>query len=187
MTARVKGKWRHYMKRRIKIRPVNIFLAVLCVLAFSLVLSARQSEPQPKKEKTPKRIKHFYFLANSNLYDGRMLLQIKEKIGLTERQIEKIENFILEHEAFSIRNSAEIKIKEMRFTTYLKKGEMAREEMEKYIHEISREKTNLIVNYVNYLLDVRALLTPQQLETLKQLKEKKKKSISRESQQSPGD
>ena len=40
----------------------------------------------------------------------------------------------------------------------------------------SKEKTNLIVHYMNYLLDVRSLLTPQQLETLEKIKEQRKHS-----------
>jgi Spy/CpxP family protein refolding chaperone len=89
---------------------------------------------------------------------------------LTGKQEERIENLMLRHEAFSIRNSGEIKIKELQFAAYLKTGKTDRKEMGMYIREISRVKTNLIVHYMNYLLDVRDVLTPQQLETLKQMK-----------------
>jgi Spy/CpxP family protein refolding chaperone len=132
-----------------------------------------QEEPGRSHE-APALVKHLLFLAESNLYDGRWLLEKKDKIGLTGEQQEKIEDLMLVHEAFSIRNSGEIKIKELRFAAYLKTGNMDRKQMEQHIREISREKTALIVNYANYLLDVRNILTPQQLKTLEHLKEQKR-------------
>lgn len=151
---------------------IFICLAVLCVGPF--VLLNAQPENKPQKDEAFKRKRHLFFLTDNNLFGGRMLLKIKDKIGLTREQVERIENLMLEHEAFSIRNSGEIKIKELQFTAYLKAGKTDRKKMEVYIREISKEKTNLIVHYMNYLLDVRDVLTPQQLETLKQMKEKKK-------------
>ncbi|UCH94048.1 MAG: hypothetical protein JSV88_27795 [Candidatus Aminicenantes bacterium] len=160
-------------RRRNRMRMMAmICLAVLCV---NFVLLSSQSERIPKKDKAVKRMKHLFFLAEANLFDGRWLLEMKTKVGLTREQQEKIEDLMLKHEAFSIQNSAEIKIKEVRFAAYLKTGKMDRKEMEKHIREISREKTNLIVSYINYLLDVRNVLTSQQLETLRQMKEQKKK------------
>lgn len=150
-------------------------LVVMCVGVFAL-LNAQQ-EDNSREDEAFNRKRHLFFLTDNNLFDGRMLLKIKDKIGLTGKQEEKIENLMLEHEAFSIRNSGEIKIKELQLAAYLKVGKTDRKEMEIYIREISKIKTNLIVNYINYLLDVRDVLTPQQLETLKQMKEQEKNVI----------
>jgi len=161
---------------------IIICLAVCC--PGPLVLLNAQQENQPQEDEAFNHERHLFFLTDNNLFDGRMLLKIKDKIGLTGKQEEKIENLMLEHEAFSIRNSGEIKIKELRFTVYLKAGKTDRKEMEMYIREISKIKTNLIVHYLNYLLDVRDVLTSQQLETLKQIKEQEKNAIpQREPQQ----
>jgi Spy/CpxP family protein refolding chaperone len=160
---------------------VFICLAVFCVGPFVL-LSAQPGDKSQKDEEF-KRKRHLFFLTGNNLFDGRMLLKMKDKIGLTEKQEERIENLILGHEAVSIRNSGEIKIKELQFAAYLKTGKTDRKEMEMYIREISKEKTNLIVHYMNYLLDVRDVLTPQQLETLKQMKEQEKNAIRQREKQ----
>ena len=137
-----------------------------------LMLLPAQSGDRPHEDETFKWKRHLFFLTDNHLFDGRLLLKIKDKIGLTREQEERIENLMLEHETFSIRNSGEIKIKELQLTVYLRSGKTDRKEMEMYIREISKIKTNLIVHYMNYLLEVRDVLTPQQIETLKQMKEK---------------
>ena len=171
-----------------RIMIIFMCLVVMCVGAFVL-LNARQ-EDKPLEDEAFNRRRHLFFLTDNNLFDGRMLLRIKDKIGLTGKQEEKIENLMLEHEAFSIRNSGEIKIKELQFAAYLEAGKTDRKEVEMYIREISKIKTNLIVHYMNYLLDVREVLTPQQLETLKQMKEQENDAIrqrEREKDKKKGD
>ncbi len=150
-----------------------IILIGLAVIGVTLLpfLSAQEGE-EPGRSEVFNHIKHLAFLEGANLCDGRHLLELKDKIGLTREQEEKIENLVMLHEAFSIRNSAEIKVKELRFAAYLKSGKMNRNEIGSHIREISKEKTDLIIHGVNYLLDVRSLLTPHQLETLAQMKKK---------------
>jgi len=160
---------------------IIICLAICCLGA--IVLLNAQQEDRYQEDETFNRKRHLFFLTHNNLFDGRMLLNIKDKIGLTGKQEEKIENLMLEHEAFSIRNSGEIKIKELQLAAYLKAGKTDRKEMEIYIREISQIKTNLIVHYMNYLLDVREVLTSRQLETLKQMREQEKNAIRQQERQ----
>ncbi|MGD2088822.1 MAG: hypothetical protein PVH61_21765 [Candidatus Aminicenantes bacterium] len=159
---------------RNKTRMMIFFICLVVLCAGPFVLVNAQPQDRPGKDQAFKRKRHLSFLTNNNLFDGRLLLRIKDKIGLTRKQEERIENLMLEHEAFTIRNSGEIKIKELQLAAYLKKGKTDRNQMEMYIREISRIKTNLIVKYMNYLLDLRDLLTPQQLETIKRMKAEKK-------------
>ena len=150
-------------------RLIAIGICLLVLGVMPLVLSAVGQGPGT----------HSFFLTESNLFDGRWLLEKKDKIALTRAQEEKIENLMLAHEAFSIRCTAEIKIKELQFAAYLKTGKIDRKEIEKHIREIGKEKTNLIVDHLNYLLDLRNLLTNRQIETLMQIKEQKKPEIHR--------
>jgi Spy/CpxP family protein refolding chaperone len=146
---------------------------VLTMVVFSTSLSAYNDM---KGENSHRHAEIAVFLAESNLYDARLILKMKDEIGLTEKQEEKIEDIMLVHEAFLIRNSAEIKIKELRFATYLKSqpGEMDRRQVEKYIREISKEKTDLIVHCMNYLLDLKEILTPTQLKKMAEIRKKVK-------------
>jgi hypothetical protein len=167
------------IKRSRKTISGNLFILFSLLLFFqqASILNAFAFPEGRDKEETLREIKHLFFLGENNLYDGRLLLDLKDKIALTKQQEEKIEGLMLAHEAFVIRNSAEIKIKELRFAFYLKskEGEVDRKEMAQYIREISKEKTDLIVHYMNYLLDLRELLTPEQLETLGKLREKNRR------------
>lgn len=115
-----------------------------------------------------------FLTAENNLYDARLILAAKEEIELTKEQTEKIENLMLENEAAIIRDSAEIKIRELRFASFLKSqpNEIDRKQVEKYIREISRKKTSMVVLHINYLLDVKQLLTPTQLHKLAETRRK---------------
>lgn len=130
------------------------------------------------KQKT-KRFKRAFFMAENDLFDGRVVLKYKDKLSLTKEQEKKIQEKMLDHESFSIRNSAEIKIKELRFASYLKSNTIDREKVARFIRDISSAKTDLIVDYLNYVLDVKAILTPKQLEILKESREKLKKRFKR--------
>ena len=115
-----------------------------------------------------------FLTAENNLYDARLILAAKEEIELTKEQTEKIENLMLENEAAIIRDSAEIKIRELRFASFLKSqpNEIDRKQVEKYIREISRKKTSMVVLHINYLLDVKQILTPAQLQKFAETRRK---------------
>jgi Spy/CpxP family protein refolding chaperone len=165
-----------------RLQPIKMKVLMVAAAVLGMFISVYCSDrhrSQPSQDTPPERLTRFMFLADSNLVDGRRLLEIKARIGLTAEQEKKIEDLVLEQEAFNIRRSAEIKIKEVRFAAYLRAGKLDRKGMASYIREISAEKTALIVNYINYLLDVRELLTPRQLEILQQNKGKRKTLMRR--------
>jgi len=161
-----------------------IFIQMVMMILFNAALSA---SPEQARQKAHRHAEIAFFMAEKNLYDARLILKVKDKIGLTMEQEEKIENIMLTHEAFTIRNGAEIKIKELLFVSYLKSetepGKMDRKKVEKYIREISSVKTDMIVHYINYLLDLKAILNPVQLEKMAEIRKKMKplrKRITRE-------
>lgn len=149
------------------------FLIVLLFLA-GLSVNAHPGDHSEKKD--IKRLKTLFFMAENDLYDGRLILKVKDKIELTKEQEEKIQNLMLDHEAFTIRSGAEIKILELRFASYLKSGsgEMDRKQVAAYIREISTKKTDLIVHYMNHLLDLKEILTPEQVQKMAEIREKMK-------------
>lgn len=76
---------------------------------------------------------------------------------------------MLEHESFSIRNSGEIKIKEMQFASRIESSKQPpnRKTVETFIRDISSLKTEMFIHYANYLLDLREILSQKQLNILK--------------------
>lgn len=114
----------------------------------------------------------FFFMAENGLFDARFILEYSESLRLSPEQQKKIQDIMLDHEGFRLRNSADIKIRELRFATQLRGGDTDRTAVERYIREISAEKTKLIIHYTLYLLDVRDQLTPEQQKKLKELHKK---------------
>ena len=128
----------------------------LIVLLFLVGLSVNAHPGDHSEKKDIKRLKSLFFMAENDLYDGRLLLKVKDKIELTKEQEEKI--------------------LELRFASYLKSenGEMNRKQVAAYIREISNKKTDLIVQYMNHLLDLKEILTPEQVQKMAEIREKMK-------------
>jgi len=112
-------------------------------------------------------------MAEKNLFPGPMLLKFKDEIGLTAEQVNKIEKMAdLFHEA-AIKKHADIKIKELKVHSYLKEEQVDRKKMEIMIREIAKMKTDMQVDHMNYLLDLKNLLTPEQLAKIESLKKER--------------
>jgi Spy/CpxP family protein refolding chaperone len=162
------------MNKRTGLIIIGIFLFIVPI-SFSL-----SGHPFPfeidEREMNRRHMEIISNLVDCGLYDGRIILSVKDKIGLTADQEEKIENLMLDYEAFSIRNSGEIKIKELRFASYLRSGEMDRNEVAKHIREISKEKTDMIVRHLNHVLDLKEILTPDQRRKMAELRDKWRES-----------
>lgn len=151
-----------------------IFIILFLALLFSQQLSAGESCSKDEKgDRDHRRHSIHAFLAESNLFEARFILEVKDQLNLTKKQEEKIENLMLEHETSVIRDSAEIKVKELEFATYLKSGKMERKQVEKFIREISKEKADVIIHHLNHLLDIRTVLSADQLKKLVELGKKK--------------
>jgi hypothetical protein len=111
-------------------------------------------------------------LSGMNLFSGRTILRTKNEIELSQQQQEKIEDLMLSFEEYSISQGAAIKIKELRLARYLKSASLNRRQLEGYVREISTMKIDFSVVYLNYLLDLRAILSQDQLHQLVVLRRK---------------
>jgi Spy/CpxP family protein refolding chaperone len=166
---------------------VTIIAAGLILMAANLNLNAEAASP-PGRD----MMKHARFgirMAEKNLLPAHMLLRFKDEIGLTQDQVNKIETMQEQFMEYAIKQKANLKIKEMKFHSYLKKDKIDREKMEKMIREITGMKTDMQISHMNYLLDLKELLTPEQLQKietfrkerrLRWLRERKHRKIDRE-------
>ncbi len=156
-------------KRNISIYTIIAFLAIS-----GLALWAGESNKSTGKppDYLAKKLRNGFGAANKHLYDAVAILKLKERLELTEQQEQKIENIMILYRETEIRKSAEIKIKELRLASYIRSESIDKKEMARHIREISNEKTDWVVSYINYLLDIRDVLTPRQLEVLSKMKKK---------------
>lgn len=168
---------------------------IVAIIVFSLSLlsplegssSNAEKPPIEKEEKNisqehwVRHLKYIFQLREKNLYPGTTLLDLSIEIGLSEAQQQKIEQLMLKHQESVIRKSAEIKITEMRFARFIQSGKLDRQEAAQWIRSISEQKTDLVIDHMNYLLDLRELLTPDQIKKLSLLSQKKIPAVNKKS------
>ena len=145
----------------------KIFFTSICLVVFLFNLNLKANiEGRDIIKKTKPGI----FLAEKNLFDARFILRFKEDINLSKEQEKKVENLLLAFEENSIKKRAEVKIRELRFASYLKSEKINRKKMERQLKAISKMKTDFLIDYINYLLDLKQIMTPVQIEKLKEIK-----------------
>jgi Spy/CpxP family protein refolding chaperone len=118
-------------------------------------------------------VKHARFgiyMAERNLFSGSMLLKFKDEIQLTAEQVSKIEKMTDLFQEAAIRKHADIKVKGLKLRSYLKDEQVDRKKMGNMIREIAKMRTDMQVDHMNYLLDLKELLTPEQIAKIESLK-----------------
>ena len=111
-------------------------------------------------------------MAEKNLYRGQMILRMKAELGLTPDQVKKIEQMGLDFQGSVIKRMADTKILELKFANYLQGDKISKKTIEKMIKEIAGLKTNLQIDRIFHLLDVKGVLTPEQIKKADELKYK---------------
>lgn len=126
------------------------------------------------------QLRHAFSLAEKNLFEANFILRKADKISLTAAQEQKIETIMMAYQETCLRIGAEIKIRELRLASAIKSDHLDKTKMAEYIREISTQKTDWVVKYFNYLLDLRELLTQKQLAILSTLNQEKKGTRQKE-------
>ncbi len=156
------------------IKKLIFLILVLTVLGTgAAVLPAQQGQ----RSHLMQNLRFGLFMAENNLFEARMILRFKAEIGLSDEQAKKIENMMLAYDETAIRREADMKVLELHFASLLKNDKVNRREMEKMAREIGDMRTNTQIDHLNYLLDIRDTLTPEQIAKLEQLKMKGRQMI----------
>jgi Spy/CpxP family protein refolding chaperone len=122
-------------------------------------------------------MKHARFgirMAERNLFPAHMLLKFKDEIGLTRDQVNTFEKMREQFMEYAIKQRADLKIKEMKFHSFLKEEKVNRKKMEKMIREIAGMKTDMQISHMNYLLDIKEVLTPEQIQQIEKFKKERR-------------
>jgi Spy/CpxP family protein refolding chaperone len=148
-----------------------IFLMIMVLLLGSMSQAQDSNRPRPNMNML-NSMRFGLYMAENNLFEARFILHLKAQIGLTAAQEKKIEDMMLAYEENAIRRGSDIKVLELKFASLLKGNRIDRREMEKMAREIGKMKTDLQVDHLNYLLDVRDTLTAEQIQKLDKMKPK---------------
>lgn len=151
---------------------MNKKIIFLLVMVFLLGTLSQAQEGKRMRPNVLNSMRFGLYMAENNLFEARFILHLKTEIGLTPQQEQKVENMMLAYEENAIRRGSDVKVLELKFASLLKPNRIDRREMEKMVREIARMKTDLQVGHLNYLLDVRDTLTPEQIQKLEKMKEK---------------
>jgi Spy/CpxP family protein refolding chaperone len=119
-------------------------------------------------------------MSEFNLFSGYFLLQFRDRLNLTDKQIQKIESLMLDYKEYCIKQNADIKIQELRVTAAIKTKASNRKQIESSLKNIGNMKGESMVRYINYLLDVREILTPVQLDKMKKIRDAMKAKYQKE-------
>ncbi len=145
----------------------RFYLVVALVLVFGLILTSQALAA--RKGHRPGR--------------GLGLLMFSEKLGLSDEQKSKIESIKLKAEKGTISKKAELETANLDLRELLKADKPDRAAIRKKVNEISKLRADLNMIRIDSMLDSKAVLTSEQLENLKKLKQeaaKKKAKHMRE-------
>lgn len=120
------------------------------------------------------------FMAESNLFPPQMILRFKDEIGLTAEQATKLEKMQDQIKEASIRQQADIKVLEMKLNSTLKNEQTDRKKLESMIRDMAKLKTDLQIQHMNFMLDVKNLLTPEQIKKIEEFKKMRRHQMMRE-------
>jgi len=165
------------------IKKATIFvMSVLLLVSFTSLLEAKAGNPGMLKH-----MRQGVRMAEKNLFPAQILLKLKERINLTKDQVRTIEKMRDAHQESAIRRTADIKVLELKIGSYMEKEKINIGKLEKMLRQVAAMKTDLTVANINYLLDLRDLLTPEQIKKIESVKgEMRRMRMKREFQQKRG-
>ena len=146
---------------------------ILLIAGFVFASFTFMLEAAPMQRKMMRHARFGIMMAEKNLFPAKMLLRNKDEIGLTKDQVTRIEKMQELYQESVIRKQADIKVEELKFRSYLRSDQIDRSKMEKMIRATSKMRTDSQVDHINYLLDLRNLLTPEQIERIEALKKER--------------
>ncbi|MDQ1351347.1 MAG: hypothetical protein QG657_1649 [Acidobacteriota bacterium] len=150
-------------------------IIILAITGLMLVTAYLTLGAQMMPQRMMEHARFGIMLVDKNLFPAPMLLKHKDEIGLTAEQVSKIEKMQAEQQEIFIKKQAESNVKELKLSTYLKEDKIDRGKLESMIQEIGKMRTDLQVQHINQLLDLRDLLTAEQLKKIDALKQDRMK------------
>ena len=152
---------------------------ILIIAGFVLTSSYFMLESAPMERKMMRHARFGIMMAEKNLFPANLLLRVKDEIGLTQEQTNKIEKMEGIYQESAIRKQADIKIQELKFHSYLRGDQIDRSKMEKMIRTIAKMRTDSIIDHINFLLDLRDTLTPEQIAKIEDIKKQRMHKMMR--------
>jgi Spy/CpxP family protein refolding chaperone len=144
-----------------------LVVTVMLVVSAAMFLNAQAG----LRGKGQERGRHFQaLLANENFIPVRLLLQAKDKIGLSAEQEKKLTAMSEAHEQWAIKFRADMEIQVLKLRTTLAAEQLDLKAAEGMIRAQADMHTEMAIARLHFQQDVKALLTPDQLVKITELK-----------------
>ncbi|MEN8221698.1 MAG: Spy/CpxP family protein refolding chaperone [Acidobacteriota bacterium] len=119
-----------------------------------------------------KHMKQGFGMADNYMLRGQMLLRAKTELGLTPDQVKKIEQMSFDFQESVIKRMADTKVMEIKLANYLRGEKINKKTIEKMIKDISMKKADMQIDRIYHFLDIKNILTPEQIKKAEELKYK---------------
>ncbi len=117
-----------------------------------------------------KHMKQGFGMLDNNMIRGQMLLRMKTEIGLTPEQVKKIEQMSFDFQESVIKRMADTKIMEIKLANYLQGEKLNKKTIEKMVKDISMMKADMQIDRIYHFLDIKSILTPEQIKKAEELR-----------------
>ena len=159
----------------------------LLIMVIALVFLLGNTLNAVPKAQRSKMMRHSGFgmkMAEKNMIPARMLLNFKAEIGLTDVQVKKIEKMQLNYQEYVVKSSADAKLIGIKISSEFNMDKVNRKKVTGLIKKVGAVKTEMQVARVNYLLDVKSVLTKAQIDKINALKKERRYRRSNKSNRS---
>ena len=160
---------------------IVVIMAGILFVSFTLFMDA-----QPNPQEMMKRMHYGIRMAEQNLIPGKILIRMKDKIGLSEKQVQQIQKLDAAFQEAQIMSDADAKVKYLKVKNYLKEEKINRSKLEKMIWDVAKLKTQMQVDRINYLLDVKSFLTAEQITKIEEMKKNFRRGAFRKMREKRG-
>jgi Spy/CpxP family protein refolding chaperone len=135
-----------------------------------------------------KHMRQGFGMVDNNMIRGQMLLRLKTELKLTDDQVKKIEKMSFNFQESVIKRMADTKIMEIKLANYLRGDKINRKTVEKMIKDIAMMKADMQIDRIYHFLDIKSVLTPEQIKKAEELKKTyKRRSFFRNQRDKKGD
>jgi Spy/CpxP family protein refolding chaperone len=144
-----------------------LIVAIILVLSTVLLLNAR---PGLRGIESGRDRHGMGLAAGENFIPVRLLLQAKDKIGLSSEQEKKLAALTEAHEQWAIKFRADMEIQALKLRTTLAAEQLDLKAAEGLIRAQADMHAEMAIARLHFQMDVKALLTPEQLVKMTELK-----------------
>lgn len=99
-----------------------------------------------------------------------MLLALQEELGLSEQQVESINAIRSDYAKTRIEMDSKIRLQRLEMEELLNEDNINRKKIETVLSRLGTLKTQSEISFVHHLLDLREILTPEQVAKLETIK-----------------